>query len=175
MPERVKLGLARSFQITSILPGFTALENVALAVQARRLGNEAVIHGNGQAAEAVFLDEEFEYVGRVFSAAECDDTIKVSSLAFLVFNNVGQALFQFGPEAIHFFPGWCGTALAADAVLIEADAGESSRQNTLNANFRSFVHRVFPSQEQQSGSSWSACQKGFPDRRFLFETLFPER
>ena len=28
-------GLARSFQITSILPGFSALENVALAVQAR--------------------------------------------------------------------------------------------------------------------------------------------
>jgi len=35
MPERVRLGLARSFQITSILPGFTALENVAVAVQAR--------------------------------------------------------------------------------------------------------------------------------------------
>ncbi len=34
MPERVRLGLARSFQITSVLPGFTALENVALAVQA---------------------------------------------------------------------------------------------------------------------------------------------
>lgn len=35
MPDRVRLGLARSFQITSVLPGFTALENVALAVQAR--------------------------------------------------------------------------------------------------------------------------------------------
>lgn len=35
MPERVRLGLARSFQITSVLPSFTALENVALAVQAR--------------------------------------------------------------------------------------------------------------------------------------------
>jgi branched-chain amino acid transport system ATP-binding protein len=33
--ERVRRGLARSFQITSILPGFSALENVALAVQAR--------------------------------------------------------------------------------------------------------------------------------------------
>ena len=32
---RAALGLARSFQITSVLPGFTALENVALAVQAR--------------------------------------------------------------------------------------------------------------------------------------------
>ncbi|ULB11610.1 ABC transporter ATP-binding protein [Cereibacter azotoformans] len=35
MAARARRGLARSFQITSILPGFTALENVALAVQAR--------------------------------------------------------------------------------------------------------------------------------------------
>jgi branched-chain amino acid transport system ATP-binding protein len=35
MPQRVERGLARSFQITSILPGFSALENVSLAVQAR--------------------------------------------------------------------------------------------------------------------------------------------
>ena len=33
--DRVRHGLARSFQITSILAGFTVLENVALAVQAR--------------------------------------------------------------------------------------------------------------------------------------------
>lgn len=36
MHARVRLGLARSYQITSIFPVFTALENVALAVQARR-------------------------------------------------------------------------------------------------------------------------------------------
>lgn len=35
MHKRVRQGLARSFQITSILPKFSALENVALAVQAR--------------------------------------------------------------------------------------------------------------------------------------------
>ena len=33
---RANLGLARTFQITSVLPGFSVLENVALAVQARR-------------------------------------------------------------------------------------------------------------------------------------------
>jgi branched-chain amino acid transport system ATP-binding protein len=33
-PRRVRAGLARSFQITSVVPGFTALENVALAAQA---------------------------------------------------------------------------------------------------------------------------------------------
>jgi branched-chain amino acid transport system ATP-binding protein len=35
MHARARLGLVRSFQITSILPRFSALENVALAVQAR--------------------------------------------------------------------------------------------------------------------------------------------
>jgi len=35
MPARSHLGLARTYQITQVLPRFTALENVALAVQAR--------------------------------------------------------------------------------------------------------------------------------------------
>jgi branched-chain amino acid transport system ATP-binding protein len=35
MPERARRGLARSFQITSICPAFSALDNVALAVQAQ--------------------------------------------------------------------------------------------------------------------------------------------
>jgi branched-chain amino acid transport system ATP-binding protein len=35
MHERARLGLVRSFQIVSILPGFSVLENVALAAQAR--------------------------------------------------------------------------------------------------------------------------------------------
>src|SRR5712692_8696188 len=33
-PRRARKGLARSFQITSVYPEFTALQNVALAVQA---------------------------------------------------------------------------------------------------------------------------------------------
>src|ERR1700716_3104460 len=36
MHARAGLGLARTFQVSSILPGFSALDNVALAVQARR-------------------------------------------------------------------------------------------------------------------------------------------
>ena len=36
LARRARLGLARSFQITAVLPGFTVLENAALAVQARR-------------------------------------------------------------------------------------------------------------------------------------------
>src|SRR5262245_12177448 len=33
-PKRARMGLARSFQITSVYPEFSALDNVALAVQA---------------------------------------------------------------------------------------------------------------------------------------------
>ncbi len=60
MPARARLGLARSFQITRILAGFTLLENVALAVQARSgssfrflrpVAREAAL--NDQAAEAL--------------------------------------------------------------------------------------------------------------------------
>ncbi|MBB3899821.1 ABC transporter ATP-binding protein [Roseococcus suduntuyensis] len=36
MPARARRGLARSFQITSVIPSFSALENAALAVQARQ-------------------------------------------------------------------------------------------------------------------------------------------
>jgi branched-chain amino acid transport system ATP-binding protein len=35
MHRRVAAGLARSFQVTSVFARFTALDNVALAVQAR--------------------------------------------------------------------------------------------------------------------------------------------
>jgi len=44
MAARVRKGLARSFQITSIIPGFSGLENVALAVQAR-LGSSFRLFG----------------------------------------------------------------------------------------------------------------------------------
>jgi branched-chain amino acid transport system ATP-binding protein len=57
---RAGLGLARSFQVSSILPGFSALENVALAVQSRAgssfrvLGRAAAETGlNGPAMAAL--------------------------------------------------------------------------------------------------------------------------
>jgi len=52
MPKRVHQGLVRSFQITSILPGFSALENVALAVQAR-VGTSFRFFGRASAEEAL--------------------------------------------------------------------------------------------------------------------------
>ncbi|WP_230530852.1 ABC transporter ATP-binding protein [Microvirga roseola] len=52
MPQRVRRGLARSFQITSILPGFSALENVALAVQARH-GSSFRFFGNAAQEQAL--------------------------------------------------------------------------------------------------------------------------
>jgi branched-chain amino acid transport system ATP-binding protein len=49
---RARAGLARSFQITSILPGFSALENVALAVQARA-GSSFRFFGNAAQESAL--------------------------------------------------------------------------------------------------------------------------
>jgi branched-chain amino acid transport system ATP-binding protein len=50
LPLRVRQGLVRSFQITSILPGFSVLENVALAVQAR-VGTSFRFFGRAAAEE----------------------------------------------------------------------------------------------------------------------------
>ena len=51
---RAAAGMARSFQITSILPGFSALENVALAAQARAGSSFRMF---GRAAEEAELNE----------------------------------------------------------------------------------------------------------------------
>jgi branched-chain amino acid transport system ATP-binding protein len=59
---RAALGLARSFQVSSILPGFSALENVALAVQSRAgssyrvLGRVAAEPGLNEPALAALAD-----------------------------------------------------------------------------------------------------------------------
>ena len=51
---RARLGLARSFQVSSVLPGFSALENVALAVQSR---SGSSLRQFGRAAEEAGLNE----------------------------------------------------------------------------------------------------------------------
>jgi branched-chain amino acid transport system ATP-binding protein len=59
---RAALGLARSFQVSSILPGFSALENVALAAQSRAgssyrvLGRAAAEPGLNESALAALAD-----------------------------------------------------------------------------------------------------------------------
>ena len=50
--RRAQRGLARSFQITSILPGFPVMENVALAVQARS-GSSFRFFGRAASEEAL--------------------------------------------------------------------------------------------------------------------------
>jgi len=54
MHARARLGLARSFQLSSVLAGFSALENVALAVQARAGSSFRVF---GRAAAEAALNE----------------------------------------------------------------------------------------------------------------------
>jgi branched-chain amino acid transport system ATP-binding protein len=70
MSERAKLGLVRSFQITSILPRFSALENVALAVQARS-GSSFKFLGNA-AAEPELNDVAMTLLARFGLAPRAD-------------------------------------------------------------------------------------------------------
>ena len=63
MAGRVHLGMARSFQITTILHGFTVLQNVALAVQARD-GTSFRFFGRAD-DEARLNDEAMGYLRQV--------------------------------------------------------------------------------------------------------------
>jgi branched-chain amino acid transport system ATP-binding protein len=65
--ERVALGLARSYQITSIFKRFTVLENLALAVQAR--SGSSFSFWRPVAAEAALFDEA-RMVSREIGLAE---------------------------------------------------------------------------------------------------------
>jgi len=60
---RARAGLARSFQITSVIPSFSVLENVALAVQARA-GSSFRIFGRA-AGERALNDEAMAALARV--------------------------------------------------------------------------------------------------------------
>ncbi len=68
--ERARLGLARTFQVASILPDFTAKENVALAVQARS-GSSFRFLGAAR-NEAGIHDKAREFLARVGLAARAD-------------------------------------------------------------------------------------------------------
>ena len=70
MHQRVRRGVARSFQITSILPGFSALENVALAVQARS-GSSFRFFGNAS-AEPALNQAAWEALGVVGLSSRAD-------------------------------------------------------------------------------------------------------
>jgi branched-chain amino acid transport system ATP-binding protein len=65
--DRAKAGLSRSFQITSILAGFTVLENVALAVQARS-GSSFRFFGKAS-QESILNQEALQFLGETGLAA----------------------------------------------------------------------------------------------------------
>lgn len=80
MAWRVRLGIARTFQITSLLPGFSALENTALAVQARSgssfrffrtAAHERALNDEAMAAlETVGLDDRADQPAGALSHGE---------------------------------------------------------------------------------------------------------
>lgn len=74
MAGRVRLGMARSFQITTILHGFTVLQNVALAVQARS-GTSFRFFGRAD-AEAALNDQAMDFLRQVGLADRAHDTAR---------------------------------------------------------------------------------------------------
>jgi len=70
MAARVRKGLARSFQITSILDGFSVLENTATAVQAR--SGSSFRFFTSAAGERALNDEAMTALSRVGLAAAAD-------------------------------------------------------------------------------------------------------
>ena len=65
--ERVRLGLARSYQVTSIFGKLTVLDNIALAVQARTGSSVSFWHPRN--SETALFDEARRLVGQVGLAA----------------------------------------------------------------------------------------------------------
>ena len=77
MDARARAGLIRSFQLVSILPSFSALENVALAVQARRGASFRFV---GRAnAETALNDAAMAMLSRFGLAARADFTAGLMS------------------------------------------------------------------------------------------------
>jgi branched-chain amino acid transport system ATP-binding protein len=70
--DRVHLGLARSYQITSIFKAFTVLDNVALAVQAR--SGSSLSFWKPLTAERALFDEARALLDQVGLGAKADTT-----------------------------------------------------------------------------------------------------
>jgi branched-chain amino acid transport system ATP-binding protein len=68
--ERVALGLARSYQVTSLFRAFSALDNVALAVQAR--SGSSLRFWTPVAAERALFDEARAILAEIGLAARAD-------------------------------------------------------------------------------------------------------
>ncbi len=69
--RRIGLGLARTFQITSLLPEYTALDNVALAVQVRQ-GHSFRFWGNVR-HEAALREEALGFLENIGLAGRADE------------------------------------------------------------------------------------------------------
>lgn len=74
MAGRVRLGMARSFQITSILPGFSVLDNVAMAVQAR--SGSSFRFFRAAAKERALNDAALEYLDQVGLAGRAGEVAR---------------------------------------------------------------------------------------------------
>jgi branched-chain amino acid transport system ATP-binding protein len=71
---RARLGIGRSFQLTSVVPGFTCLENVLLAVEARH-PMAAMLRAGSRGDDAAHAGDLLELVGLTASAGVPADVL----------------------------------------------------------------------------------------------------
>jgi branched-chain amino acid transport system ATP-binding protein len=71
--QRIGLGLARTFQITSLLPEYTVLDNVAIAVQVRQ-GHSFRFWGDVR-REAALREEALAFLETIGLAARADERV----------------------------------------------------------------------------------------------------
>jgi branched-chain amino acid transport system ATP-binding protein len=72
MHERVRIGMARSYQITNLFPRFSALDNVVMAVQGRPDAGSSFRFWRPVRAEAGLFDEARGYLAQVGLAGSAD-------------------------------------------------------------------------------------------------------
>ena len=75
-PARCRLGMSRTFQITSIFPELSVLENVRIAVQLKGGGNFRLVGGRGVLADSeARARESLAFLGLAGRAAEAASTL----------------------------------------------------------------------------------------------------
>jgi branched-chain amino acid transport system ATP-binding protein len=114
--RRVRLGLARSFQITRLFRSFTALDNLALAVQAR--SGTSLSFWRPVSRERALFDEARALLGEVGLAARADAPASVLSHGEQRALEVGLALAT-RPRLLLLDEPMAGTGPEESARMVE--------------------------------------------------------
>ncbi|WP_077034722.1 ABC transporter ATP-binding protein [Pelomonas sp. KK5] len=114
--QRARLGIARSYQITSVFPEFTALQNVMLAVQAA--GGHSFSFWRAAAADARLVEPARAMLAEVGLAALADE--RVATLAHGARRQLEIAMtLAMRPRVLLLDEPMAGMSAAESAAMVE--------------------------------------------------------